>query len=98
MVTFTWISTQYFNTSGLTIPKINESDICLKFHIEGKCKSTCSRAKLYCKLDSQSLISLRKFVKSVRENYKSFKDSKRNKQPDSNNDSTSEGDNNTEGN
>ena len=85
------------NTSGLTIPKINGSNICLKYHIEGKCKSTCSRAKTHCKLDSQSLISLRKFVKSVRENYKSFKESKKNKQNDSINDSANESDNNTEG-
>lgn len=88
------------NTNGLSIPKINGSDMCLKYHIEGKCKSTCSRSKTHCKLDSQSLISLRKYVKSVRDNYKSFKEAKKLKFSEQNNDSNTDGDennNNAEG-
>ena len=69
------------NLSGLSIPKINGSDICLKYHIEGKCKSNCNRAKTHIKLDSHSLIELRQLVKSVREKYKAFKESRRNNRP-----------------
>ena len=59
--------------SNLEVPKSNGVELCLKYHVEGKCKSTCSRAKSHTKLDQPTLINLRKFVKTVKDNYKSFK-------------------------
>ena len=59
--------------SNLEVPKYNGIELCLKYHVEGKCKSSCSRAKSHVNLDQPTLINLRKFVKSVKDNYKSFR-------------------------
>ena len=65
------------NMQNLTVPKVNGTDICLKFHVEGKCKTTCSRAKTHTRLNAQNLIDLRKLVKSVKEKYNSFRANRR---------------------
>ena len=65
------------NMQNLTVPKVNGTDIYLKFHVEGKCKTTCSRAKTHTRLSPQTLIDLRKLVKSVKEKYNSFKANRR---------------------
>ena len=66
------------NMSGLSIPKVNGIDLCLKYHIEGRCKSGCSRAPSHTKLDNQKMIALRKFVSAVKENYNKFRANKKN--------------------
>ena len=57
----------------LEVPKVNGADLCLKLRVDGKCRSTCSRAKSHIKLEQPILIELRKFVKKVKENYNAFK-------------------------
>ena len=72
------------NMANLEIPKINGVDLCLKFHVEGKCKSTCPRAKTHIPLENAILIVLPKFVKAVWDNYKAFKAKyKKNDKPES---------------
>ena len=56
--------------TDLEVPNFNGIELCLKFHVKGKCKSTCTRVKSHGNLDQQTLINLHKFVK---ENYKAFK-------------------------
>ena len=59
--------------TNLEVPKVNGADLCLKFHVDGKYRSTCSRAKSHIKLEQPNLIELHKFVKKVKENYNAFK-------------------------
>ena len=61
------------NMTDLEVPKFNGIELCLKYHVEGKCKSTCTRAKSHGALDQPTLVNLRKFVKAVKEKYRAFK-------------------------
>ena len=61
------------NLNGVSFPKVGGCKICLKFHIEGCCKSTCSRASSHIKLEYASLINLRKLCSKVCDNYIAFK-------------------------
>ena len=61
------------NMTDLEVPKFNGIELCLKYHVEGKCKSTCTRAKSHGQLDQPTLVNLRKFVKAVKEKYRAFK-------------------------
>ena len=64
------------NLTGINLPNINGVCVCLKYHVEGRCKSTCSRNGSHVKLSNQQVIGLRKVCKQVRENYTAFKDAK----------------------
>ena len=57
----------------LEIPKVNGSDICLNFQVEGKYKSTCAWAKSHVKLEPPVQIKLCKFVKAMKENSNAFR-------------------------
>lgn len=62
------------NLSGIILPKFNGVDVCLKYHVERRCKSTCARSISHVKLSNSEVIELRKVCKQVRENYVAFKE------------------------
>ena len=49
-----------------TLPKIQSTHLCLKYHVLGKCFSTCSRRCTHVNLENDKLIELRKFVQEAR--------------------------------
>ena len=64
------------NLSGITLPKFNGVDACLKYHVEGRCKTTCARSGSHGKLTNSEVIELRKVCKQVRKNYLAFREAK----------------------
>ena len=60
------------NTENASLPKVNNTDLCLKFHINGRCHSKCARKTTHVTLNNSNLIGLRSFVKLARENHAAF--------------------------
>ena len=60
------------NIKDLVLPKINGTDLCLKFHINGRCHSKCARRSTHIPLNNNNLIGLRTYVKKAKENYETF--------------------------
>ena len=60
----------FFNRHALenlpALPKIQSTHLCLKYHVLGKCFSTCSRRCTHVNLNNEKLIELRKFVQEAR--------------------------------
>ena len=60
----------FFNRHALetlpALPKIQSTHLCLKYHVLGKCFSTCSRRCTHVNLENEKLIELRKFVQEAR--------------------------------
>mgnify|MGYP003331564764 FL=1 len=50
------------------LPKIQGTHLCLKYHVLGKCFSTCSRRCTHVNLGNEKLIELRRFVQEARAN------------------------------
>ena len=57
------------NIQGLTHPKINGDEICLKYHCIKRCDTLCPRARTHTKLGSV-LADARAFIKQAKKNYK----------------------------
>ena len=60
----------FFNRNALeslpALPKIQSTHLCLKYHVLGKCFSTCSRKCTHVNLENDKLIQLWKFVQEAR--------------------------------
>ena len=60
----------FFNRHALetlpALPKIQSTHLCLKYHVLGKCFSTCSRRCTHVNLENDKLIELRRFVQEAR--------------------------------
>ena len=44
----------------------------MKYHVAGKCDNKCPKKDSHVKLDNDTILSLREYVKNVRANYDSF--------------------------
>ena len=59
-----------FNKNALEnlqpLPKVQNTHICLKYHVTGKCHSNCFRKITHIPLSNDHLISLRRFVRDAR--------------------------------
>lgn len=60
------------NIENLSLPKVNNTEVCLKYHINVKWHLKCARKSTHVVLHNTNLIGLRSYIKSAKDNHAEF--------------------------